>query len=172
MWGWTKNRLRQALRRWLLDGNEIGTSHSPPSQGPGVESMAMSHVGQGNLQVAQAAGPVTVNHKSLTLHVQASTDKRVIVEEVEMFLHDQPPKPHVRSNLVTNEQLEVLKLMRECGNEPAVLAWMQKQFSTRRVLDLDDEQLRRIRGYCLGIIRRIKIKEEEEMRPFSAGKKG
>lgn len=107
------------------------------------------NTGSGAVQVGKAGGDVTV--VNLTQHT---------------IQHITQHRPHLRAGgglspaapvrrQANPAQREVLHLMAQLAErEGAVLEFMQREFGTRRVVDLDDAQLFRVRRYVEVTLRR------------------
>ena len=79
--------------------------------------------GSASVQVGKLEGNITVVH--LTQHVTSPGPRRP----------------------VTASQRQVLALMRTVQNEEVILDFMQREFGSRRVIDLSEKQLYRVRRY-------------------------
>jgi len=83
------------------------------------------------------AGPVTVVHN--TYHVNTTvarpTDQARVVA-------DQRPR-----QAANDDQRQVLRLMRKLPSDEKVLEFMQREFNTTRVIELEGHQLYRVRRY-------------------------
>lgn len=79
--------------------------------------------GSASVQVGKVEGNITVVH--LTQHVNSPAPRRTL----------------------STSQRQVLALMRTVQNEEVILDFMQREFGTRRVIDLTEKQLYRVRRY-------------------------
>lgn len=80
--------------------------------------------GNASVQVGKVSGNITVVHLT-TQHVTSSAPRRPL----------------------TASQRQVLALMRTVQNEEVILDFMQRELGTRRVIDLTEKQLYRVRRY-------------------------
>ena len=98
------------------------------------------NTGNGAVQVGKAGGNVTV--VNITHHRHAAplfTQANRLSPVAPMAAHKRQANP---------AQREVLYLMAQLAErEGAVLGFMQREFGTRRVVDLDEAQLFRVRRY-------------------------
>lgn len=62
------------------------------------------------------------------------------------------------SGIATNEQRQVLLMIRRLRNSEAVFAFMERTFGTRMVIDLEPRELARVRKYVEAIERRTASK--------------
>lgn len=95
--------------------------------------------GNGAVQVSSNGGHVTVVH--LTQHVQPVMASPP-VEPIQPVMR--PERPRTQA---TEGQREVLAMMRSLPDEGSVLGFMQREFGTRRVVELQPRQLYRVRRY-------------------------
>ncbi|WP_343590147.1 hypothetical protein [Paracidovorax wautersii] len=96
--------------------------------------------GSGAVQIGQAGGDVTTNSTSNVTIINLVTPAAAEAAS------PQPPPA-----LTTVEQREVLAMIRKVPNREAVFLFMQKQFGTRMVIDLQPQQLLRLRRYVEAI---------------------
>lgn len=87
--------------------------------------------GAGSVQVGQAGGDVTTTSNVTIINVVAQP----------IGGQDLPV------TLATPAQREVLAMIRKLHNREAVFVFMQRQFGTRMVIDLQPSQLLRVRRY-------------------------
>jgi hypothetical protein len=115
------------LSRWLRGLLQL---NSGAAEAMGSESAPMDVVGRANVQVGRAEGNVTVIHNHVTQHVT----------------HGRMSSPR-KGRKATKEQRHVLRLLREVQREDGVLDFMQREFGTRRVIDLAPPELYRVQRY-------------------------
>jgi len=87
------------------------------------------------------AGPVTVVHN--TYHVNTT-----VTSPPEPYRQVVDPRPRQAAN---DDQKKVLRLMRKLPSDEKVLEFMQREFKTTRVIDLEGQQLYRVRRYVEAI---------------------
>lgn len=105
--------------------------------------------GNGAVQVSSNGGHVTIVH--LTQHVQPVMAPPP-VEPIQPVM-----RPERQRTQVTEEQREVLAMMRSLPDEGSVLGFMQREFGTRRVVELQPKQLYRLRRYVETINRKTSM---------------
>jgi hypothetical protein len=88
-------------------------------------------------QIGKVGGNVTIVH--LTQHLPGSAAQTV-----------QPTRP---AGIANDEQRHVLQLIRQLANSNSVLDFMQREFGTRVVVNLQPAQLYRVRRYVEVIIK-------------------
>lgn len=92
--------------------------------------------GDHGVQIGKA-GPVTVVHN--VFHVNTTLPPRTPQSR-----QSADPKPRPSAN---EDQRQVLRLMRKLPNDEKVLEFMQREFKTTRVIELEGHQLYRVRRY-------------------------
>lgn len=109
--------------------------------------------GAGVVQVGKAGGDIdVVTNVSHTVNHVNTSHVTIVVSAVEPVAAAAPaiaPAPRA-----TAEQREVLRMMRGLANEEAVFIFMQREFRTRMVIDLQPSELLRVRRYVETILRR------------------
>lgn len=103
--------------------------------------------GSGAVQVGRAGGDVKVLH--LTQHIyEASTQ---VGPPIQAATQSRP-----RATTSSTDQSQVLALMDRVPDRMAVLDFMAREFDTRMVIQLDPQQLYRLRRYVEVILNKAK----------------
>lgn len=105
-----------------------------------------SNQGDGAVQIGKAGGNVTTSHVTI---VNFNHHHNV---------QSPPPQDEARkAPQATPQQKEVLKMIRRLPNGHAVLNFMEREFGTRMVIQLNPAQLSRVRKYIEVVQSRSRI---------------
>lgn len=110
--------------------------------------------GEGAIHIGQLAGPVTNVH--LTQHIYARSLPAPLAATPQPCTPPPPPPPPAQRPAVTPEQRDVLFLMQKLPDRIAVLDFMQREFDTRMVIELQPVQVYRLRRYVEVVLQKGK----------------
>lgn len=161
MWIWVKRRLRQSLRGWLF--SEPRYKATTPLLAPVLSQevipttdLSMERVGKGNVQVGHASGAVVVN--KITYNIHGSTDKQLLVDELEALLNPSAVSRATMSVPLTDAQKKVQAVTEmSLGHARWAHFFMNREFVDKPLHQLTDKE-------CLRTIRYVEtcIRNEQE----------
>lgn len=112
--------------------------------------------GDGAIHIGQLAGPVT--NVQLTQHIYARSFPAPLAATPQPCTPPPPPPPQPvqRPPSATPAQRDVLFLMQKLPDRIAVLDFMEREFNTRMVIELQPVQVYRLRRYVEVILKKGK----------------
>ena len=151
MWGW----LREVLRRWLLHGYEAAVK-APPAGPDEPSAIKMKDAGNGNLQANRVDGDLHHSHTQAVYNIfmmnsesapQAANSEpeveRAKMQSPVLVPRDQANKPQSQQHSAALSRLDQLQYR----SRITVLDFMDREFGTRMVIELQIEQLYRLNKY-------------------------